>query len=259
MAVTDSGQTLGLCFTTSGVRRRADVWNRAVARTMQSLLMTAVAPYMLVSSFYAYSKGIQPPDPARVYRLLDFYSRGVSVILLVLFLLYRLFRKTHSSQFEQSDRIQHNLRTIQNVGSGTAALLLLLTISVTYVYALSLLKAVTAYEEPWATPTSVPSQEMFSFCFLPLLAELAELSRICVLAYHGEMDVVFEVVTTTSMHTLLFIAPIFCLLAWCMGNVMDLHLGDFEVITLFLNIWVFSLITRYSESNYFHGVTIYGL
>ena len=256
MSATDSGQTLGLSFATSGVRRIADRWNRAVARTMQSLLMTAVAPYVLVSTFYASLKGIHP---ARANHLLDFYSRGVSVILLVLFLIYRLFRKTHSVQFEPNTRIQHTLRTIQNVGSGTAALLLVFTVSVTYVYALSLLKAVTAHREPWATPTSVPSQEMFSFCFLPLLAELAEISRIFVLAWYGEMDVVFEVVTTTSMHTLLFIGPLFCILAWCMGNIMDLHLGGFEVITLFVNIWVFSLITRQSESNYLTGLTIYGL
>ena len=186
-------------------------------------------------------------------------SHRASTVLLILFSVYQVFRKTHSSRFERGIRTQSTPRTIRCIGSGVAGILLVCTGFVTYVCALPILDAVSQRELP-ETYGLNPSSALFAFVYLPLLVELVEYKKICSLAYKGDMDVSFEVATATSMNMLLLIGPLFCFIGWYTAQPMTLSLGTgMESIILYLDIWIFSFITRDGMSNYLHGFTIFGL
>jgi calcium/proton exchanger cax len=146
---------------------------------------------------------------------------------------------------------------MRKIGSSVATALLLCTTLVTSVCATPVLKAVTMEREDGLS--YIPFPQFFGFCLLPALAELAEFTKTCSLSYRGEMDVSFEVATTTSIHMMLLVAPIFCISAWCMQVSFGLDLGDVPVLMLLLNIWIFSIITRHGSSRYLHGSQMYGL
>jgi calcium/proton exchanger cax len=219
---------------------------------MHSLLITAISQYALISAAHS----------AHLYDLGDhdhlvFLSRCASVVLLALYCLYQLFRQTHSCRFRGVVQNENNVRFMRKVPSTVATALLLYTVYATKVLSLPMLDAVTSSTA--SLGDSVPSQAFFSFCLLPMLAEFAEFGQTCSLAYRGDMGISFEVATATSIHMMLLIAPLFCLVAWCMGDAMDLDLGSWQVTIFVFNIWVFSLVTRRGESNFLHGTTIYGL
>jgi Ca2+/H+ antiporter len=58
---------------------------------------------------------------------------------------------------------------------------------------------------------------------------------------------------------MLLVAPLFCLSAWCAGVSLDLNLGGFEVVILWLNIWLSSTAAADGKSNYLHGSLLYGV
>jgi Ca2+:H+ antiporter len=216
-----------------------------------------------------HGQGLTEIDPHDRQKLKDFLSRSASVILLMLYCLYQVFRsRTHphfyvSEEQEQGDEdLRLRLRTIRKTGNSVAAALLLCTIWVTYVCASPILKILTtSAKEPSMgdAPFGLPSRRFFSFCLLPLLAELAEISRTCSLAWNADIQLAYTVATTTSIHMLLLVAPLFCLSAWCMGTSLDLDLGGVEVVVLGLNIWLSATVSENGKSNYLDGSCIYGV
>jgi Ca2+:H+ antiporter len=249
----------------SGVRRTEDTWNTTAVNSIHGLLLTAGALYAMIN---VHGQGLTEIDPHR-QKVKDFLSRSASVVLLMLYCLYQVFRsRTHSHLYdaEQQEQVEEDLRlrvrTIRKTGNTVAAALLLCTIWLTYVCTSPILKILTtSAKEPstGAAPYSLPSQRFFSFCLLPLLAELAEISRTCSLAWNADIQLAYTVATTTSIHMLLLVAPLFCLSAWCMGTSLDLDLGGFEVVVLGLNIWLSATVSENGKSNFLDGSCIYGV
>jgi calcium/proton exchanger cax len=243
----------------SGMVRPVSTWNPHVANTSNGLLLTAGTLYAMIIAFNS-SLISSSPRYGQHTSLSVFLSRGASVVLLTLYGLYQFFRRTHSFQFQREVQAGSSLRTIRKPGIIVAAALLLCTIWSTYACAIPLLKAMKL-KDLWmgdAQP-NIPSREIFSFCLLPLLAELAEFLKTCSLSYQGEMDISFEVATTTSIHMLLLVAPIYCLFAWCMGISLDLDQEGTQAIILFLNIWLFSIIMGQGRSTLYQGILVCGL
>jgi calcium/proton exchanger cax len=248
----------------SGVRRAEDTWITTGVNNVHGLLVTAGALYAMIN---VHGQGLAEIDPNDRQKLQDFLSRSASVILSMLYCLYRLFRgRSHSYLFdvEVEDEEDFQLRgpTIRKTGSGVATALLLCTVWATYVCALPILKILTTTAEEPSTgdaPSNLPSQRFFSFCLLPLLAELAEISRTCSLAWNADMQLAYTIATTTSIHMMLLVAPLFCLSAWCMGISLDLDLGGFEVVILWINIWLSGLVSGDGKSNYLNGFCMNGM
>lgn len=246
----------------SGIRRTEDVWNATMANTAHGLLLTAGALYAMI---HVHGQSLNEMNQHDQQKLQDFLSRSASVILLTLHGLYQFFRSwSHSHIFDSEeqywDPADLPVRTIRKTGNVVATALLLCTIWATYACALPILETVTT-EKPSTgnAPFDIPSRKLFSFCLLPLLAELAEISRTCSLAWNHELELSYRVATTTSIHIMLLVAPLFCLSAWCAGVSLDLNLGGFEVVILWLNIWLSSTAAADGKSNYLHGSLLYGV
>lgn len=175
--------------------------------------------------------------------------------------MYHTFRSRHAilydgaehAELDSDDEIRDTAvrPVLRMIGVGTAAIMLLATVAVAYSCANELCIALE--------DRSSPSQELFGFCLLPLLAEAAELKQICMSAYRHEMDISFQAATATGINMVLLIAPLFCLFGWYWGQQVDLDLGIFEFVLLGVSIWVFATSTQIAKSNYLQGATILGL
>ncbi|QPG73946.1 hypothetical protein FOA43_001261 [Brettanomyces nanus] len=91
---------LGSCFVAGGIRYSQQTFNQTVAQTMSSLLALSVIGLLLPAAFHA---SLPEKTPALSDKILDF-SRGNSLLLLVVYCLYMFFQlKTHAFLFEDSD------------------------------------------------------------------------------------------------------------------------------------------------------------
>lgn len=106
---------------------------------------------------------------------------------------------------------------------------------------------------------SVPSKIFTGFCLLPLLAEIAEITRICRLAWIDRMEDVLEAAAGTSIQMALFVAPLLCLLGWCLGQPMTLSLTLLEVVSYGGSVWIFGYLIQDGKSNYIEGMMSIGL
>ena len=118
---------LGCCFVAGGITRVQQTFNQTVAQTMSSLMALATAGLLVPAAFHAampkLKDGAVFPDPALDldYKILSL-SRGVAVILLVLYILYLVFQlKTHKALFEeQSSEDEAIITTSVPVGEDNA-------------------------------------------------------------------------------------------------------------------------------------------
>jgi Ca2+:H+ antiporter len=86
---------MGMCFFFGGLRREEQFFNVTVATTAASLLAVAVAAVIVPSTFQFSA------EPAVTAADLAALSRGVSVVLLVIYACYLYFQlKTHSAMYQ---------------------------------------------------------------------------------------------------------------------------------------------------------------
>jgi Ca2+:H+ antiporter len=95
---------LGMCFFFGGMHRKVQYFNKTVAQTAASLLALAVASNIIPTVFANVansSNGTDATESANIASL----SRGVSVILLVVYGAYLFFQlKTHSKVFNETSQ-----------------------------------------------------------------------------------------------------------------------------------------------------------
>jgi len=99
---------LGFCFLAGGFNRREQFFNTTVAQTAASLLALSVAS-LIVPTIFSHTPDLYPDDPVNALppTAVPQLSRGVSVILLLIYASYLFFQlKTHSEVFnEESQKV----------------------------------------------------------------------------------------------------------------------------------------------------------
>lgn len=227
-------------------------------------MATAIVPFGVLAFFPSGYGGDLASEPPLLV------SRGASLVLLALFLLQHIFLTVHPHRQEEfaTDRAQDlhapfaigsHLTTSQARPAGrsgklnkyVAIAVMGGTVTLTYFCASPMLSA---------TAQSLPLSRSFTgFCLLPLLAEIAEISRICRLAWTDRMEEVLEAAAGTSIQTALFVAPILCLLGWCLDQPMSLSLTLLELVSFGASIWIFGYLIQDGKSNYMEGAMSIGL
>ena len=87
---------LGSCFVVGGLRYNEQFFNQTAAQTMGSLLAVSVMALLLPAAFYL---SLPKKTPHLEDKILDF-SRGTSIILLMIYVFYMIFQlKTHTYLF----------------------------------------------------------------------------------------------------------------------------------------------------------------
>lgn len=180
-------------------------------------------------------------------------SRGIAVILLVLFVVYLNFRfNSHADLFEgrpiqRGDRQEEVEQSSSLVADGVV---ILLCMPLTAAAAFFLMGASDSITE-----SSPMSSRLLGLVLLPLVAEGPERVAAMTDAYQNRMDHALDFAIGRSMQIALFVTPLLVLLGWAMhiSEPMTLQFQPFETVALFLGVLMVTNLIGDGKSNYLEG------
>ncbi|CAK9435678.1 uncharacterized protein LODBEIA_P04050 [Lodderomyces beijingensis] len=280
---------LGCCFVAGGITRVQQSFNQTVAQTMSSLMALATASLLIPAAFHASlpspkkGNGSNPDSDHLVLEL----SRGVSIILLVVYLLYLLFSlKTHSSLFEEvnsspeggaienganlgqhgshddddiitasnnnnngGSNLKHNSVDKLSVWGG----LIVLVIS-TILVSFSADILVGSIDE--IVETSGLSKTFIGLIVIPIVGNAAEHVTAIIVAMKDKMDLAIGVAVGSSLQIAIFVTPFMVLVGWIIDVPMSLYFSTFETAILFVSVFITNLVILDGESNWLEGAML---
>jgi Ca2+:H+ antiporter len=179
-------------------------------------------------------------------------SRGIAIILLILFCIYFYFQqKSPANLFdvEQSadEDVQESTETLL-FNSFAALLALLLIIFVMSVCADNLVGSIDSFIEM----THV-TKGFICFVVLPTTGNTARPVQAVTAAYKNKLDLAINIVIGSVMQLTLFVLPLVVLLGWVINQPMQLEFGFLETLCFFLGVFVVNLLIQDRKINYLGG------
>ncbi|KAI5954130.1 VCX1 [Candida margitis] len=262
---------LGCCFVAGGITRVQQTFNQTVAQTMSSLMALATSSLLIPAAFHASlpapngDKG-EFPEPGTSDDLILSFSRGVSVILLVIYLFYLLFSlKTHKSLFEETGALgdDHDANNTSSddiitgkseddhlsvLGGLTVLLLTTLLVSVSADYLVGSIDEIVE--------KSGLSKTFIGLIVIPIVGNAAEHVTAVIVAMKDKMDLAIGVAVGSSLQIAIFVTPFMVLVGWIIDVPMSLYFSTFETAILFVSVFITNLVILDGESNWLEGAML---
>lgn len=89
-----------------------------------------------------------------------------------------------------------------------------------------------------------------------IIGNAAEHSTAILVAYKNKMDLSMTIATGSSIQIALFVAPMLVFVSYLFGEPMDLIFTNLEVVSVFISVWILSLIAHDGETNWMEGVQL---
>lgn len=203
-----------------------------------------------------------------------FLSRVTSIVQIVLFLAYLIFRfRTHNRIFPQNSNAPHLSQTSSTLSLGARsnrsgqihlklALVSLVALVCTAICANYLVGSLTG-----ATKTLGVSE---SFAALVVLPQAGSLIKAVTIIRHtrssasalpsgmSRLDFAIRSIMTNIFDTQLFILPMLVLLSWAVGQPMNLSFGLFEAVIFLMAIMTMTYLVQHGKTTYFEGIMLMG-
>lgn len=258
---------LGCCFIAGGITRVQQEFNQTVAQTMSSLMALATTGLMIPAAFHASlpapKKKLPFPNPDSSDNLVISLSRGVSIILLFVYILYLVFQlKTHKSLFEEQAQetddgvilpsapvVEDNKASELSVVS-SVSVLLIATILVSFC-ADYLVGSIDDIVE-----SSGLSKTFIGLIVIPIVGNAAEHVTAIVVAMKDKMDLAIGVAIGSSLQIAVFVTPFMVLIGWAIDVPMSLYFSTFETVVLFVSMFITNLVILDGESNWLEGAML---
>lgn len=260
---------LGCCFVAGGFTRVQQTFNQTVAQTMSSLMALSTASLLIPAAFHASLPRPKSkhdfPNPDSSDGLILSLSRGVAVILLILYVLYLLFQlKTHKSLFEEQAQeaddgiITTSLPTdgandkVEEHLSVTGSLLVLVVATVLVSFCADYL--VGSIDD--IVESSGLSKTFLGLIVIPIVGNAAEHVTAIIVAMKDKMDLAIGVAVGSSLQIAIFVTPFMVLIGWIIDVPMSLYFSTFETAILFVSVFITNLVILDGESNWLEGAML---
>lgn len=262
---------LGCCFIAGGITRVQQTFNQTMAQTMSSLMALATAGLLIPAAFRASlptpkgSGQVHFPDPNSDsdIKILSL-SRGVSIILLVLYILYLVFQlKTHKALFEEQSQEADDviITSLPTEGlpktenehlsvTGSLAVLVVTTVLVSFC-ADYLVGAIDDIVE-----LSGLSKTFIGLIVIPIVGNAAEHATAIIVAMKDKMDLAIGVAVGSSLQIAIFVTPFMVIIGWIIDVPMSLYFSTFETAILFVSVFISNLVILDGESNWLEGAML---
>lgn len=263
---------LGMCFVAGGITRVQQTFNQTVAQTMSSLMALATSGLLIPAAFHAtlpYPKDKNGfPIPGSTDDLIISLSRGVSIILLVVYVLYLVFQlKTHRSLFEEQSTHQDTddgIITTSMPPESAPKLnddkhLTVIESLVTLVIATVLVSFCADYlvgSIDDIVEASGLSKTFIGLIVIPIVGNAAEHVTAIIVAMKDKMDLAIGVAVGSSLQIAIFVTPFMVLVGWAIGVPMTLYFSTFETAILFVSMFISNLVILDGESNWLEGAML---
>jgi Ca2+:H+ antiporter len=182
-----------------------------------------------------------------------FLSRGTSIILLTLYILYLVFQlRTHTNIFDAENQLAEGEEQEEPSMSPLPATFVLVAVTILVaVCAEYLVGSIDALVE-----TAHISKTFVGLVLLPIVGNAAEHVTAIVVALKDKMDLALGVAIGSSMQIALLVTPFLVILGWVINQPMTLHFQIFETVVFFLSVLVVTYVIQDGKSNYLEGAMV---
>lgn len=224
---------------------------------MSSLMAVASAALIIPATLYAAmdEEGVKGKEGN-----IALLSRGTSVILLLLYILYLYFQlKSHHALFadvenqEEGDEEEdgpHEGEILSPVAAGIALVVVTVMVAVCAEYLVDSIDSIVE--------SAHISRTFIGLILIPIVGNAAEHVTAVVVAFKGKMDLAINVAVGSSLQIALFVTPALVILGWIMDKAMTLHFQGFETVVFFLSVLVVNYLIQDGKSNYLEGCMCLG-
>lgn len=264
---------LGCCFIAGGITRVQQTFNQTVAQTMSSLMALATASLLIPAAFHASlptpkkNHEFPNPNPDSSDIAILSLSRGVSIILLILYILYLVFQlKTHKSLFEEQSQeaddgiITTSLPTDSPDGNKSEDEHLSITSALSVLVVATLLVSFCADYLVGSIDDIVESSGLsktfIGLIIIPIVGNAAEHVTAVIVAMKDKMDLAIGVAVGSSLQIAIFVTPFMVLIGWIIDVPMSLYFSTFETAILFVSVFISNLVILDGESNWLEGAML---
>ncbi|CAO3626844.1 unnamed protein product [Mucor fragilis] len=233
---------LGFCFFLGGINRTEQKFNVTAAQTSCSLLAVTTLSLLVPAAFSA-----STPEEDTVESILEL-SHGVSIVLLIVYLLYLLFQlKTHTFLYEdEEDETEVPSTTLPfSVGS------LLIVACVVSVHAEYLVGAIEGVVEKWGI-----NETFVGLILLPIVGNAAEHVSAVTFAMKDKMNLCIGIAISSSLQIGLLVTPVLVLAGWAINQPMTLFFEDFETVIMFASVLIVNYLIQDGRSNWLEGILL---
>ncbi len=270
---------IGLCFFFGGLRRSEKFFNSAVVGDLAFSLGLAVTSLLVPKALVSGN----PAESVPVAKM----SRAMSVVLLVLYVCFLLFRlKTHTDNFTSeiaararrvnSHRGRSNMAAEKGMGDdedeGNEEIDLLDMEDLPKLYiwvalfALVFSVGLSAFcsklmvdSIPGVTANGHVSKEFIGLIILPLISHAKDVKTAVTHAQKDKMDLAITIALNSGLQTALFIIPVTIILGWILNNdSVTLIFPDFHVIILFATVVLAHQLLSEGRANWWKGAQLLG-
>lgn len=256
---------LGCCFLAGGFTRVQQTFNQTVAQTMSSLMALATAGLLIPAAFHASmpipSGSFPDPDSDSDSKILSL-SRGVAIILLVLYILYLVFQlKTHRALFEEQTPEDDGIITtpvlatdkeeeqhLSIVGSLSVLVVATVLVSLCADYLVGSIDDIVEL--------SGLSKTFIGLVVIPIVGNAAEHATAVIVAMKDKMDLAIGVAVGSSLQIAIFVTPFMVIIGWIVDVPMSLYFSTFETAVMFVAVFITNLVILDGESNWLEGAML---
>ena len=248
---------LGCCLFAGGYGEDCQ-FNATAASTMSSLMAVAAASLIIPSALHmAFNdNGFVVVDSFQSILIL---SRGTSIILLVLYLMYLYFElKTHAQLFEQGELEAHEKEQEADEADRLSPLTaILLLFGITILIGMSADYLVGSIDS--IVDTFNINKTFIGLVILPTVGNIAEHITAIAAASKKKMDLAICVALGSSLQIALLVTPVLVILGWVVDQPMSLCFAPFDTIVFFLSVLVMTGLISDGDSNYLEGAMSVGM
>lgn len=256
---------LGCCFLAGGFTRVQQTFNQTVAQTMSSLMALATAGLLIPAAFHASMptpEGVFPdPNSDSDSKILSL-SRGVALILLLLYILYLVFQlKTHRALFEEqtpeddgiitapvSEAAKEEEHHLTIVGSVSVLVVATILVSLCADYLVGSIDDIVEL--------SGLSKTFIGLVVIPIVGNAAEHATAVIVAMKDKMDLAIGVAVGSSLQIAIFVTPFMVIIGWIIDVPMSLYFSTFETAVMFVSVFITNLVILDGESNWLEGAML---
>jgi len=238
---------LGMAFFFGGLRYRDQKYNPAAARIYSSMMLLAAASLAVPSAFSRY---FAPEGTIPQEQLLNLGIAGVLLLTYALYLLFSL--KTHPGAFA-SEGDEEESHGESKRWSMPRASLALAGASVLAAWMSEILVGVAE-----GTGKALGMSQIFiGIVFLAIIGGAAESGSAIAVARKDKMDLSVGITLGSSIQIALFVAPVLVFASYLIApQPLELSFGRAEVGSLFIGVFIGTIVCGDGHSNWFKGVQL---
>jgi Ca2+:H+ antiporter len=239
---------LGIAFFLGGLRHRNQKYNPAAARIYSSMMLLAAASLAVPSAFSRY---FAPEGTIRQEELLSFGIAGALLLTYGLYLLFSL--KTHPGVFASVEGGGGESHDGDKPWDLSVAVIGLAGASVLAAWMSEILVGVAE-----GTGKALGMSQIFiGIVFLAVIGGAAESASAIAMARRDKMDLSVGIALGSSIQIALFVAPVVVFASYLIApQPLELSFGRAEVGSLFIGVFIGTIVCGDGQSNWFKGVQL---